>query len=134
MSNEQANLNDEPVGLPAEMTDTDMAPGDALAPMTAAPMTVDVAEAKRALDAYFSGKKRAFTLPLDLRGTDFQKRVWRALRSGQAEIRHEGLDRIQIGAVVTHMRNISNFHFRSSRVEEISWASMTGPESLEYAE
>jgi O-6-methylguanine DNA methyltransferase len=31
------------------------------------------------LDAYFAGSLRAFTLPLDLRGTPFQLEVWRAL-------------------------------------------------------
>ena len=28
------------------------------------------------LDAYFAGKLREFTIPLDLRGTPFQRRVW----------------------------------------------------------
>ena len=28
------------------------------------------------LDAYFAGKLRDFTIPLDLRGTSFQRRVW----------------------------------------------------------
>jgi len=28
------------------------------------------------LDAYFAGKRRRFTLPLDLRGTLFQRQVW----------------------------------------------------------
>jgi O-6-methylguanine DNA methyltransferase len=28
------------------------------------------------LDAYFAGKLREFTIPLDLRGTSFQRRVW----------------------------------------------------------
>lgn len=32
------------------------------------------------LDAYFSGKRKSFDLPLDLKGTEFQRRVWRALR------------------------------------------------------
>lgn len=31
------------------------------------------------LDEYFSGKRREFTLKLDLRGTNFQKRVWQEL-------------------------------------------------------
>jgi methylated-DNA-[protein]-cysteine S-methyltransferase len=33
----------------------------------------------RELDAYFAGRLRRFTLPLDLRGTPFQKAVWNAL-------------------------------------------------------
>ena len=33
----------------------------------------------RELDAYFAGKLRQFTVPLDLRGTAFQLRVWEVL-------------------------------------------------------
>jgi O-6-methylguanine DNA methyltransferase len=33
----------------------------------------------RELDAYFAGKLRQFTVPLDLRGTAFQLRVWELL-------------------------------------------------------
>ncbi len=33
----------------------------------------------RQLEEYFGGKRREFTFPLDLRGTDFQKRCWQAL-------------------------------------------------------
>ena len=36
-------------------------------------------ESVRQLRAYFSGSLRNFTIPLDPRGTDFQKRVWREL-------------------------------------------------------
>lgn len=32
------------------------------------------------LKAYFAGQRRHFDLPLDEQGTDFQKRVWTALR------------------------------------------------------
>ena len=31
------------------------------------------------LGEYFAGERREFSVPLDLRGTDFQKRCWRAL-------------------------------------------------------
>jgi methylated-DNA-[protein]-cysteine S-methyltransferase len=31
------------------------------------------------LDEYFSGQRRKFSLPLDLRGTDFQLKCWQAL-------------------------------------------------------
>ena len=31
------------------------------------------------LEEYFAGKRREFTFPLDLRGTDFQRACWRAL-------------------------------------------------------
>lgn len=33
----------------------------------------------RQLEEYFAGQRREFTLPLDLRGTDFQVACWRAL-------------------------------------------------------
>ncbi|MBI1740661.1 MAG: methylated-DNA--[protein]-cysteine S-methyltransferase [Acidobacteriales bacterium] len=33
----------------------------------------------RELNGYFSGQRREFSLPLDLRGTDFQLQCWRAL-------------------------------------------------------
>jgi O-6-methylguanine DNA methyltransferase len=31
------------------------------------------------LEEYFAGARREFTMPLDLRGTEFQKRCWQAL-------------------------------------------------------
>lgn len=36
-------------------------------------------EAARQLKDYFAGKRKAFALPLDFDGTDFQKKVWQAL-------------------------------------------------------
>jgi methylated-DNA-[protein]-cysteine S-methyltransferase len=36
-------------------------------------------EAKRQLSAYFAGVLQAFSLPLSLEGTPFQKRVWKTL-------------------------------------------------------
>jgi O-6-methylguanine DNA methyltransferase len=33
----------------------------------------------RQLDQYFAGERREFTIPLDLRGTEFQLACWRAL-------------------------------------------------------
>jgi methylated-DNA-[protein]-cysteine S-methyltransferase len=36
-------------------------------------------EAERQLKEYFAGKRTSFDLPLDFQGTDFQKRVWKAL-------------------------------------------------------
>jgi len=38
-----------------------------------------LAEAAGQLAAYFAGERRTFDLPLDFRGTAFQKRVWTAL-------------------------------------------------------
>lgn len=39
-----------------------------------------LAQAREELAAYFAGRLHAFTLPLDVRGTPFQQRVWQALR------------------------------------------------------
>jgi len=38
-------------------------------------------DTKRQLDEYFAGKRKAFDIQLCLRGTDFQHKVWNALRS-----------------------------------------------------
>ncbi len=37
-------------------------------------------EARRQLEKYLTGAGREFTLELDIRGTEFQKKVWNALR------------------------------------------------------
>jgi methylated-DNA-[protein]-cysteine S-methyltransferase len=36
-------------------------------------------EAERQLKEYFEGKRRGFSIPLDMRGTPFQQSVWEAL-------------------------------------------------------
>jgi len=36
-------------------------------------------QTRQQLDAYFNGQLKHFSVPLALRGTDFQKKVWRAL-------------------------------------------------------
>ena len=41
--------------------------------------TLLLVEAKTQLKEYFEGKRRAFSLPLSLQGTDFQKKDWQAL-------------------------------------------------------
>lgn len=38
-----------------------------------------LSETRRELDEYFAGKRREFTVALDLHGTDFQLRCWEAL-------------------------------------------------------
>jgi methylated-DNA-[protein]-cysteine S-methyltransferase len=39
-----------------------------------------LAEAERQLFEYFAGERTQFELPLEPRGTEFQKKVWRSLR------------------------------------------------------
>lgn len=36
-------------------------------------------EVERQLEEYFAGRRNRFEIPLDFRGTDFQKKVWKAL-------------------------------------------------------
>lgn len=36
-------------------------------------------QAARELSEYFAGKRRTFDVPLDMRGTEFQRRAWQAL-------------------------------------------------------
>ena len=38
-----------------------------------------LAKYRKQLDEYFAGKREEFTVPLDIRGTDFQKRCWQEL-------------------------------------------------------
>ncbi|MFY7992610.1 MAG: methylated-DNA--[protein]-cysteine S-methyltransferase, partial [Bacteriovoracaceae bacterium] len=37
-------------------------------------------QAKKELEEYFSGKRRNFDIPLDVDGSDFQKKVWNQLQ------------------------------------------------------
>jgi methylated-DNA-[protein]-cysteine S-methyltransferase len=37
-------------------------------------------DARRQLDEYFAGRRKTFDLPLNPKGTEFQQRVWEALR------------------------------------------------------
>ena len=41
--------------------------------------TALIKEANRQLDEYLKGERKTFRLPLNPKGTDFQKRVWKAL-------------------------------------------------------
>ncbi len=36
-------------------------------------------KAKKEIEEYFQGKRKTFDLPLDAKGTEFQKRVWKEL-------------------------------------------------------
>jgi len=47
-----------------------------------------VAQVKKELDEYFKGKRRDFTVPIEMRGTPFQKFVWdRLLQVDYGEIK-----------------------------------------------
>lgn len=50
-----------------------------LGPLVEAPDHPILVATARQLDAYFAGRRDRFDIPLDMRGTDFQKRVWAAL-------------------------------------------------------
>ena len=45
-------------------------------PESAHPVLLDT---ERELAEYFAGKRKTFSVPLDMRGTSFQKNVWHAL-------------------------------------------------------
>ncbi len=66
-------------GLAAILWENDRADRVKLGAMIEQPGHPVLAEAKRQLDEYFTGKRAQFDLPLDFRGTDFQKSVWTAL-------------------------------------------------------
>jgi methylated-DNA-[protein]-cysteine S-methyltransferase len=60
-----------------------------------------LAETARQLDAYFEGDLVTFDLPLELRGTDFQRRCWLALASipyGQTVSYGEQARRLGLGS------------------------------------
>lgn len=44
------------------------------------PQAKTLAQAVRELEEYFAGKRKEFEVPLDLEGTEFQKKVWNRLR------------------------------------------------------
>jgi methylated-DNA-[protein]-cysteine S-methyltransferase len=50
-----------------------------LCPLVEDPDNPFLVETERQLDAYFAGRLKTFTVPLDFKGTEFQKRVWRTL-------------------------------------------------------
>src|SRR5918995_3604462 len=50
-----------------------------LGPLVEDPGNPFLVETERQLGAYFAGGLKAFTVPLDFKGTEFQKSVWQAL-------------------------------------------------------
>ena len=66
-------------GLAAILWENDREDRVKLGAMTEQPDHPVLVEAVRQLSEYFAGTRRQFDLPLDFRGTDFQKSVWAAL-------------------------------------------------------
>lgn len=55
-------------------------------------------QTEKQLNEYFAGKRKAFAVPLDMRGTPFQKQVWEALRGIPfGETRTYGQLAVQLG-------------------------------------
>jgi hypothetical protein len=67
------------VGLVAVMWESDDPLRVRLGPLTPTDAHPILTEATRQLRGYFAGERTTFDLPLDMRGTDFQKSVWAAL-------------------------------------------------------
>ena len=51
-----------------------------LAPVKLDPQQPILIETERQLNQYFAGTRKQFDLPLEPKGSEFQKKVWRALR------------------------------------------------------
>ena len=66
-------------GLTAILWENDRPGRVPLGALEEAPDHPVLAETERQLDGYFAGRRTRFDVPLDFRGTDFQKSVWAAL-------------------------------------------------------
>ena len=66
-------------GLVAVLWQNDSLERVPLTELTEDPKQKVLVETERQLNEYFAGKRREFSLPLDMRGTRFQKNVWDAL-------------------------------------------------------
>ena len=66
-------------GLAAVLWENDDPRRVRLGPLKPAPDNKFLNEAEKQLKAYFEGGLKKFTVPLDFKGTDFQKSVWAAL-------------------------------------------------------
>jgi methylated-DNA-[protein]-cysteine S-methyltransferase len=66
-------------GLAAILWEDDRPGRVQLGELEEAPDHPVLVETERQLTGYFAGARDAFDLPLDFRGTDFQKKVWAAL-------------------------------------------------------
>ncbi|HVO59939.1 MAG TPA: methylated-DNA--[protein]-cysteine S-methyltransferase [Terriglobales bacterium] len=66
-------------GLVAILWESDNPRRVRLAELVECPEHPILVRTHKELDEYFAGKRDAFTVPLDMRGTPFQKQVWEAL-------------------------------------------------------
>ena len=66
-------------GLTAILWENDRPGRVKLGAMEEAPDHPLLIEAERQIRGYFAGERTSFSVPLDFRGTDFQKSVWAAL-------------------------------------------------------
>jgi methylated-DNA-[protein]-cysteine S-methyltransferase len=66
-------------GLAAILWENDDPKRVRLAPQELDEKNAILKDAEKQLKQYFSGKRKVFDLPLDFKGTDFQKEVWKAL-------------------------------------------------------
>ena len=66
-------------GLAAVLWDNDRPLPIHLADLVENPVHATLLYAEKELNQYFSGKRKVFSVGLDMRGTHFQKQVWEAL-------------------------------------------------------
>jgi methylated-DNA-[protein]-cysteine S-methyltransferase len=66
-------------GLVANLWENDSPRRVRLSELVERPDHATLTRTEKELDEYFAGKRDAFTVPLDMRGTQFQKEVWAAL-------------------------------------------------------
>jgi methylated-DNA-[protein]-cysteine S-methyltransferase len=66
-------------GLAAILWENDDPGRVRLSPLVGKPDNPILLETERQLGAYFAGQLKTFTVPLDFKGTAFQRRVWEAL-------------------------------------------------------
>ena len=68
-------------GLSAVLWEHDATLQEQFGEVTAAPGHPVLVQAQQELEEYFRGARRHFTVELDFAGTEFQNRVWNALRT-----------------------------------------------------
>lgn len=66
-------------GLVAVLWEDDAPDRVRLGALNDAPDHPVLVQAEHELDDYFAGRRSTFSVPLDMRGTDFQRSVWQAL-------------------------------------------------------